>query len=103
MKTLKSILKKELFDMVLSGEMKERYLELTPYWKSRLYDETGVKPFEQVTFSNAYGLGRPSVTLKFKGVTIGEPNPEWAGEKLDNLGEECFRIHLGEEISREKC
>lgn len=36
MKTLKHTIKKKWFDMILSGEKKEEYKEIKPFWLSRL-------------------------------------------------------------------
>jgi hypothetical protein len=38
MKTLNLTLKRKWFDMILSGEKKEEYREIKPYWASRLLD-----------------------------------------------------------------
>ena len=41
MKTLHLTLKKQWFDMIESGEKKEEYREIKPYWISRLVDWSG--------------------------------------------------------------
>ena len=41
MKTLKLTLKKQWFDMILSGEKKEEYREIKPYWTKRLLEYRG--------------------------------------------------------------
>lgn len=38
MKPLQLVLKKKWYDMILSGEKKEEYREIKPYWVSRLVD-----------------------------------------------------------------
>lgn len=41
MKTLHLTLKKKWFDMIASGEKKEEYREIKPYWITRLVDWSG--------------------------------------------------------------
>lgn len=43
MKTLTLPLKKEWFDMIKSGEKKEEYREIKPFWEKRLLDYKAIK------------------------------------------------------------
>lgn len=123
MKILKLTLKKEWFDMFLSGQKKEEYREIKDYWTTRLVwilepdkfdsisdlterlrDNAMIverKPYleyafyTQVQFTNGYGNDKPSITFKLINITIGKGDP--------NLGapeESVFIIKVGEEISR---
>jgi hypothetical protein len=122
MKVLHLTLKKKYFDMIASGEKKEEYREIKPYWADRLTwhehhdriscinsleDElyadsertykTGVYKnwFDVVEFKNGYGKNSPKIRLKFKCITHGEGRPEWGAEP----GKKYFVIKLGERIS----
>lgn len=83
-------IKKKWFDMILSGEKKEEYREIKPYWtkrfqNARLLDFGGLPTYKtvKVEFRNGYGLRVPSfvadVTLE-----IGKGAPLW-GAKWDEI------------------
>lgn len=105
MKVLKLTLKKQWFDMILSGEKKEEYRKVKPFWEKRLIfnydeliDELGVVEFAEydlVEFTHGYGNHRPKVTLECKGIEIGKGNPDW-GAPLEDV----FIIKLGNEVER---
>lgn len=117
MKTLKTTLKKEWFDLILSGEKKEEYREIKPYWMLRLtycykkgfipckYMKCGTNDamcanafddsYTHVQFTNGYGNDKPQVTLECKGISIGKGNADLGAPK-----EDVFIIKLGKEISR---
>ena len=65
------ILKKEPYQVMVSGEKNEEFRENTAYWRSRLYekDETP-KKFSYVEFSNGYQKNRPQFMVEFKGIEI---------------------------------
>jgi len=109
MKVLHLTLKKKWFDMIASGEKKEEYREIKPYWASRL---TTLPPefakrcelqdvreytnnFDAVVFKNGYAKDAPTITLKCDLIYIGEAKPEWS----DNWQGEVFVIKLGEIIN----
>lgn len=113
MKTLHLNLKKKWFDMILSGEKKEEYRDITEYWAKRFhkrdcyYTDTFrplnnnpnmLKDFDTVTFSNGYAKDRRQVEVIFKHFGIHEGKPEWGAEK----GKEYFVLHLGD-IVRSNC
>jgi hypothetical protein len=105
MKILHLTLKKKWFDLIASGEKKEEYREIKPYWCVRLMDKTisttegdsvtFKRWFDFVKFTNGYGKCAPSITLKWEGVEIGEGNPEWGAEP----GTHYFKIKLGESVT----
>jgi hypothetical protein len=107
LKTLHLTLKKQWFDMIASGEKKEEYRELKPYWGQRLTShwckaesKKCIPPFKNyhlVEFTNGYGKDKPRLTLVLHSIRIGSGKPEWGGDPGGNQ----FVIRLGSEISRE--
>ncbi len=74
-KILHLTLKKKWFDMILSGEKKEEYREIKPYWDKRLN-----KSYSHIIFTNGYGKDKPNFKIELKGIfkTIGLA--EWGAE-----------------------
>lgn len=82
-------IKKKWFDMIKSGEKKEEYREIKPYWTSRLkYYAPGlivgsnterVAPTFEVGFRNGYSQSSPTIKCKCK-LRIGVGKPEWGAE-----------------------
>ena len=80
-------IKKKWFDMILSGEKKEEYRELTPYYRSRFRDlfideerlflDKNVK--KQVRFRNGYRADSPSFVATVT-IDVGEGKKEWGAE-----------------------
>jgi hypothetical protein len=73
MKILEMTLKKKWFDMISSGEKKEEYREVKPYWESRICG----KEHTHVRFRNGYTKNAPSITCKLRSCVISEGRPEW--------------------------
>lgn len=85
-------IKKKWFDMILSGEKKEEYREITPYYKTRFCnwfgiivrkDKSIVKPCEgnqPVMFRNGYNNNSPSFVAMCS-VKVGTGKEEWGAEK----------------------
>jgi hypothetical protein len=117
-KTLHLTLKKKWFDMIASGEKKEEYREIKPYWTSRLVDELRAseegkdfafehvgfwwemqtpRAYDSVTFTNGYGKNRPSITLSIRDITDGYGKEDWGAE----YGKPYFIIKLGKILSHE--
>lgn len=104
--------------MILSGEKKEEYREIKPYWYQRLirkdefrsfdsflelWDYVAVfssvtEKFDQITFKNGYSKNAPEITIEFKGIEIGNAKPEWS----DNWQGEVFIIKLGNILKTSK-
>ena len=81
-------IKKKWFDMILSGEKKEEYRELKPYYKSRIRKEFSCYPYsgipcgedyQNVEFRNGYGSSVPAFIALCK-VDIKTGKPEWGAE-----------------------
>ena len=68
MKILKLTLKKEPFDVMITGEKRNEYRNNSEWMRSRLYDKMGKKrQYDLVEFTNGYGKDRPKFTVKFLG------------------------------------
>lgn len=101
-------LKKKWFDMIESGEKKEEYRELKPYWVTRLTNgiktypsihsidgkgyEVDYKEFDFVLFRNGYAKDAPCILVECKGIDMGKGKSEWGAIK------ESFIIKLGKLI-----
>ena len=118
MKALTLSLKKNWFDMIASGEKKEEYREISPYWIKRLlrcgflcngncvFTDKIVCPacrhlkyasFDTVVFT----LGYPKkddmtrrIAFKIEDIEISEGKEEWGAE----AGKVYFVIKLGERL-----
>jgi len=86
-------IKKKWFDMILSGEKKEEYREIKPYWEKRFkkhfnwnFGEDEIfewhfsnKP-QKIKFQNGYGKDVPSFVAECT-IRIGTGREEWGAEK----------------------
>lgn len=92
MSDLKLVLKRKWFEMIASGEKKEEYREITPYWQTRIDNITtricsviGPNPhyrpcvmtqmesiYSPVTFYLGYAKNRPSMTFEVESIRIGQ-------------------------------
>lgn len=91
MKYLHLTLKKNWFDLILSGEKKEEYREIKPYWEKRLIG----KKYDRIIFRNGYTTNAPQFTIKLKSITQGIGKSEWGAEE----GKRYFVLSLGEIIN----
>lgn len=84
--TLHLNLKKKWFDMIASGEKKEEYRDIKPYWnrvfcahiciKGRFYHPTDVT----ICFSNGYAKDRRQMTVECLGLFQRTGKPEWGAD-----------------------
>lgn len=81
-------IKKKWFDMILSGEKKEEYREVKPYYISRVMKEFSCYPYsgipygedyKNVEFRNGYGSRVPAFIALCK-VDIKTGRTEWGAE-----------------------
>lgn len=77
-------IKKKWFDMILSGEKKEEYREIKPYYETRFKNLwkgslIGYSARRKVCFSNGYGKGVPEIIATVT-LDIGEGKPELGAE-----------------------
>lgn len=105
-------IKKNWFDMILSGEKKEEYREIKPYWENRFVKIFGEKAFYprpswvsdesviptvKIMFRNGYSKNSPSFVAKCT-LSIGTGKEEWGAEK----GKEYFILTIKEIIGKEE-
>ena len=103
MKTLHLTLKKEPFDLMVSGEKKEEFRNHTRWIKSRLFNKDGtLKDYDYVKFTNGYGKNRPyfiAIYLFFKRSFATYSKVYSNGFKVDvHTGD--FIIYLGSIIEK---
>lgn len=73
-------IKKKWFDMILSGEKKEEYREIKPYYDKRLGHLTiGTGTVTTIILRNGYSHSSPSIMCKCA-VTIGPGIEGWGAE-----------------------
>lgn len=83
-------LKKQWFDMIVSGEKREEYREVKPYWDARLVDSE----HEFVRFRNGYRKDSPVAEFRIKGIAIGFGKPKWGAPE----GVPVWIIKLGHRV-----
>ena len=83
-------IKKRWFDLIASGEKKEEYREIKPYYQTR-FD----KPLTHIRFTNGYGNSVPSVVVELLGISKGIPKPEWSEGTIEQ-GTEVYVLSLGD-------
>ena len=91
-------IKKKWFDMILSGEKKEEYREIKPYWKTRFKNVFDMAPYSfipvgnrvaQVKFQNGYGKDAPSFIAECT-LDIKNGKEKWGAEK----GVDYYVLHI---------
>lgn len=74
-------IKKKWFDMIVSGEKKEEYREIKPYYDQRLgYLTVGTGKVSTIVFRNGYSHNSPSVKCKCS-ILIDKGIKEWGAEE----------------------
>jgi len=107
MKILHLNLKKKWFDMILSGEKKEEYREMKPYWQRRLVKEgywhsQAVKDFDIIRFKNGYQKDAREMDVEFLGGLPADwGKKEWGG--MDHNSHRIFILKLGVVLSKKNC
>lgn len=106
-KVLTLSVKKEWFDEIVSGEKKEEYREIKPYWIKRLttncevvYDVVAetycgkvlYRPYTHVLFINGYGDDKPRIEKEIESIDIDRPRKGWCPDEF--LGKEYFVIRF---------
>ena len=71
--------------MILSGEKKEEYIKIKPYWDKRLH-----KKYDVVCFSTGYKKDSPRLTAVLKEVVFGFGTQKWGA-----TDEICYVLKLG--------
>jgi hypothetical protein len=79
-------MKGQWFDMIASGEKKEEYRIIKPYWNTRLEG----RQYDTVKFRQGYNSDSPTMWVECKGIQKGgKGNSKWGWD------EECWIIKLG--------
>lgn len=73
-------LHKRWFDMIASGEKKEEYREMKPFWHKRLS-----KKYDYVKFVNGYGADRPWMLVELKEVLTSLGIIEWGAPAAERV------------------
>ena len=81
-------LKRKWFDMIASGEKREEYREIKPYWIKRLSG----KRYDAIRFRNGYSPDSPTMLVELKGVYRSLGIVEWGAPE----GEPVYMLSLGE-------
>lgn len=98
-------IKKKYFDMILSGEKKEEYREIKPYYTNRFIKKWLNKELimeelrnygcirERIILRNGYRKDSPQMTCRVD-ISIGQGKPEWGAEP----GKEYYILEVLEVI-----
>ena len=100
-------LKKKWYDMILSGEKKEEYRQVTSYWLRRLLllsntkiplndnslkiDSLVLRDFKSIIFSNGYSKNRPQFEIECKSIKVSTGQMKWGAIE----GNKYFVFELG--------
>ena len=90
MNILHLTLKKKWFDMIASGEKREEYREIKPYWNKRLN-----KSYDIIRFRNGYAKDSPVINVELERTMLGLGNIEWGAPE----GEKVYILKLGKIIN----
>lgn len=93
-------IKKKWFDMILSGEKREEYREIKPYYETRFRNVwkgslIGGMAHREIMFRNGYSKDSPSFIAKCT-LSIGAGKEEWGAEH----GKEYFILTIHEILNR---
>lgn len=90
-------IKRKWFDMIVSGQKRTEYRDISEYWIKRLSSETerqGIKaPFDKglkVCIKAGYAKDAPAAMLTLRRVDLGPGLPEWGAED----GRDYIRLHI---------
>ena len=74
-------IKKKWLDMIVSGEKKEEYREITPYYTARFHNrESDEENINECILRNGYSKDSPSIGIDFW-LDIGKGREDWGAEK----------------------
>lgn len=89
-KILHLTLKKKWFDMIASGEKKEEYREIKPYWNKRLN-----KKYDLIKFRNGYSKNSPTMLIELKEIVQSLGIIEWGAPEAQPV----YILRLGKILS----
>ena len=96
-------IKKKWFDMILSGEKKEEYRDITPYWQKRILNARIMWKLcghgqMQIYIRNGYGKKAPTAKVTLSNISMGYGRTEWGAD----LDKRQFIFHISDaELCRE--
>jgi len=90
MRVLHLTLKRKWFDMIASGQKREEYREMKPYWHKRLMCAKG--KFDAIRFRNGYSRDARAMTVELRELRSGLGIVEWGAPE----GQEVYILCLGE-------
>lgn len=102
--TLHLTLNKQWFDMIKSGEKKEEYRSIVPYWTKRICAKSKdenvyeINKYKYVEFTLGYPKKDDSekrMTFEVSDIIIGLGKPEWGAQN----GVHYFVIKLGNKVN----
>ena len=73
--------------MILSGEKKQEYREIKPYWNKRLLNRN----YDIIRFRHGYSKNAPEFDIEYLGCKIDYPKAEWS----NNWKGKCYVLQLG--------
>jgi hypothetical protein len=91
--TLHLNLHKKWFDMILSGEKKEEYRKMKPYFNLKFL--ASGKNYNTITFSNGYAKNRRQFVIELKAIQNGLGIEHWGAP----LGVRVWILKLGNVVS----
>jgi hypothetical protein len=76
------VLKEKWYDMIASGDKKEEYREIKPYWTKRLMrgNTSTFKKFDSVIFKCGYNSKKPDIEVAFHNCEIRKGVEQWGAE-----------------------
>ena len=96
-------LKKEPFDVMVTGEKQEEFRKNSDWIRSRLFDKNGnEKEYDYIKFVNGYGADKPYFICKYEGfmecyMNVAERKYS-NGLSITGIGKGDFIIYCGEII-----
>lgn len=92
-------IKKKWFDMILSGEKKEEYREIKPYYDKRIgHYAIGTGKITTLVLRNGYSYNSPAIKCKCS-ISIGTGKEGWGAEPNINY----YVIKILKIIERRNC
>lgn len=84
--------------MIVSGEKKEEYREIKPYWTKRLKNFMARQVFDVVEFRNGYSKNAPKIMIETPRIKMDFGKEEWGAE----VGKVYYVIELGNILETSK-
>lgn len=89
-KILHLTIKKQYFDLIVSGKKKIEYRHVKPYWTKRFVLKRGYRFYDEIHIRNGYNRSSPFMKVVFKGIY-----EDIIGSK------KCYCIRLGKILNIE--